>query len=101
MRDAAGEMADGFHFLRLDQSFPGSLQLFFRLLALGNVASYLGEADERPLRVLDRVDHDVRPELRAVLADTNALPLEPSFRARRLQSDFRQSCLAIFLRVEG
>ena len=46
---------------------------------LGQVADHLGEADDRPGRVADRVDDDMRPELAAVLADPPALRLEATF----------------------
>jgi len=70
MRDAAGEVADRFQLLRLDKSFPRALQLFFRLLAFGNVARDLGKADKPAVGVVDRVDDDACKKLRAVLPDS-------------------------------
>src|SRR6185437_16401638 len=47
-----------------------------RLAPLGDVAGDLGEADQFAVVVVDRVDDDVRPEDRTVLADAPALSLE-------------------------
>ena len=69
MCDAAGELADRLHLLRLPQAFLGGL-------LLGQVTRHLGEADQFPLFVVDRLDDDVRPEPAAVLAHAPAHTFE-------------------------
>src|SRR6202035_4313482 len=54
-------------------------------LALGEVAGYLGEADEPPFRVVEGGDDDVRPERRAILADPQPLVLEAADMLRNFQ----------------
>ena len=46
VRDAAGQLADRLHLLRLKQRFPGLFEGQLRLPPLGDVAGDLGEADE-------------------------------------------------------
>ena len=68
MREAAGELADRLHLLRLAHPLLAGP-------ALGQVAGDLGEADEAAAVVADGGDDDVGPEARAVLAQPPALQL--------------------------
>ena len=68
VRDAAGELADAFHLLRLPQPLFGGAPF-------GQIARDLGEADQLSIRVLNRIDDDARPEPAAVLADAPAFGL--------------------------
>ena len=77
-----------------------SPELFLGRLALAQVARDLGEAEEVRRGVADRVDDDVGPEARAVLADAPALVLEAALFHRRLQGAFRQAGGAVFLGIE-
>ena len=61
VRDAAGELADRLHLLRLPQ-------LLLDRAALGEVARDLGEAHDCAGLVVDRIDHDAGPELLTILA---------------------------------
>ena len=67
MRDAAGELADRLHLLRLAHPLLAGP-------ALGQVAGDLGEADEAAAVVADGGDDDVGPEARAVLAQRASPP---------------------------
>ena len=62
VRHAAGELADGIHLLRLKQRLARLFQRFLGLLALGDVARDLGEADAacRRRRGSDRSPHAPR-----------------------------------------
>src|SRR5262249_11138239 len=53
--------------------------LLFGLSPFGQVARHLREADELTALVMKRGDDHVGPELRAVLANSNAFVLEASF----------------------
>ncbi len=68
---------------------------------LGQVARDLGEAAQRARRVADRVDDDMRPEARAVLAHAPGLRLEPTLGQRRGQGTGGQALGAILLAVEA
>ena len=62
MRDAARELPYGVHFLRLEQSFLGEFEGALRFAPFGNVPRNLGEADEIPIVVVDRVEDDAGPK---------------------------------------
>ncbi len=68
MSDAAGKLADGFHFLCLPRPLVGST-------AFCEVARNLGEADVPPVRTVDRIDDHARPEPAAILAQPPAFGL--------------------------
>ena len=63
-------------------------------LAFGQVARDLGKADQLAGRLADRIDDDVGPEARAVLADAPAFALELAFARGGLQRPRRQAGLA-------
>src|SRR5581483_7013989 len=84
VRDAPGQLSDGLHLLRLEQLLAGFLEPALRLTRLGNVARDLGKTDQLAIRITDRVDDDMRPEARAVLAQAPAFIFEFSL-ARRLR----------------
>lgn len=90
MRQAQRELADGLHLLRLEQGLAGELQLLFGLVALGDVAGHLGEADQAAVLV-DRVDDHAGAETAAVLAHAPSLGLEAALLAGSPQSQVRQS----------
>ena len=66
MRDAAGDLADAFHLLRLPRALVGRAPF-------GEVARDLRKAEQLAFGVLDRVDDDARPEPASVLADPPSL----------------------------
>jgi hypothetical protein len=66
----------------------------------GEVSRDLGEADQLPLRVAERGDHDVRPEERAILAHAPSFLLEVPFAGGRLELVFRMAARDHLLRVE-
>ena len=70
------------------------------LLLLGAVARDLGEADMNATVIEDRIDHDLRPEFRAVLAIAPALRFEAALAEGSRQSLGRQPSPAIGLAIE-
>ena len=62
MRDATGQLPDGFHFLRL-------LRSIIRSASFRQVSRDLGKSHDLALGILDSVDHDACPELALVLAN--------------------------------
>ena len=89
VRDAAGELADRIHLLRLEQRLARLLERLLGVAPLGDVAGDLGEAAQAAIGVADRIDHHVRPEARAVLADPPDLPFRSGPRARRWRARVR------------
>ena len=79
--DAAGELTDAFHFLRLAKPLVGRAPF-------GQVARDLGKSDDLALRVPDRVDHDAGPEPASILADPPAFRLVLAGVALRSPSAF-------------
>ena len=98
--DAAGQLPDRLHLLRLQQRVTRRFELLLRFLALGDVAGDLGEADQLAVVVVDRVDDDMGPEPAAVLADALALFFKPAVLRGGAQCFLRGAGFAIFLRVE-
>ena len=62
MSDAAGEMSKRFHFLRVRKLLLRAHQSQLGFASFGDVACYLGEANQTALFVFDGVEDDVRPE---------------------------------------
>ena len=60
--DAAGQLAERLHLLRLGELLLRPLERRLRLPPLGDVARDLDEADQRAQLVADRLDHNARPE---------------------------------------
>ena len=86
----AGELAECIHLLRFGELSLNPGKLHLRFAALGDVAGDLGEAAQASVGVADRIDHHVRPEAGAVLANPEAFLFEAALalgggeRARRL-----------------
>ena len=100
VRDAAGELSDGFHLLRLHQLFARLLQLQLRLAPFGKIAGYLGKTDEPAVVIANRIDHRIGPELRAVLAAAPSFQFVATLAGCALKRLRRHSRRAIFGRVE-
>ena len=101
VRDTAGQLADCIHLLRLEQRLPCLLELQLGGAALGDVAGDLGEAQDGAIWSANRIDHDVCPEARAVLADTPAFLLEAALAPRGGQRLRGQAVRAILVGVEA
>src|SRR5262249_26249700 len=101
VRDAAGELAHGFHLLRLVKRLARLLELQPRLPQLGYVARDLGETDQLARLVAHRIDDDVRTEPCAILARTPAFGLELAFANRGLERSVRHPARAILVGVEA
>ena len=71
--DAAGQLAERFHLLRLRELLAGLFERDLRLALRGDVAGDLGEADQFAGVVADRVDDDAGVETAAILAHAPAL----------------------------
>jgi hypothetical protein len=99
--DAASELANGFHLLCLRQSLARPFQFFPCLDVFGHIAGHLDEPNETPVCLKERVDHDVRPEVAAILAHTKLLPLVFPFAQSGLKRLPRLPALAVFRRVEA
>ena len=74
--DAAGELADRLHFLRLRELLARLFERDLRLALLGDVAHQLGEADQLARLAADRVHHNAGEEAAAVLAHQPEIALE-------------------------
>jgi hypothetical protein len=86
--------------LRATQRLFGA-QLASRLNALGNVASYLGEADQLAAVILDRVDNYVGQEEAAVLAHAPGFGLIPAIARGDFERLLRRIRSAVLLGVEA
>ena len=100
VRDAAGELAERLHFLRLRELRLRALERFLRVAPLGDVAGDLGEADQLALLVADGVDDDVGKKLRAVLAHAPGLRLELAGGGGGRQRAVGQASGAVLVGVE-
>jgi len=78
MRDAASQLADRVHLLRLDDGVARFVQRALRFASFGQIAGDLGKAVQLAQRVADRIDHDIGPETGAVLADAPSFRFEPA-----------------------
>ena len=76
MRDAAGQAAERFHLLGMEQRLARLLERQLRIAPFGHVARDLGKPQQRAVVVTNGVDHHARPEARAILAHPPALVLE-------------------------
>jgi hypothetical protein len=101
VRDAAGQLADRFHFLRLEQRRIRLGQRGVGLLLLGQVARDLGKADQLAHVVVDGVDDDVGPEAGAVLAHAPALGFVAAFARGGAERACRPALDPVFLGIEA
>ncbi|MNZ81971.1 hypothetical protein D3C78_1006580 [compost metagenome] len=69
--------------------------------ALAKVVHHMGETEQLPIAVPDRIDHHQRPVAPAVLAYPPTFALEASVPLSGLQGLFRQACLAILESVKA
>jgi len=72
VRDAAGELADCLHLLRLAQMLLGLEQAGLGGPALGDVAAFRQQHDDAAFRVADRL-HDLRGQRRGTAPTTREL----------------------------
>src|ERR1700686_962018 len=94
MGDAACQLADRFHFLRLlGAPFGGA--------AFREIACYLGKAYELAFGISDCVDNYPGPEPALVLAEAPAFRLVFAGLGRNGQCLYRDLRLSVFLGVEG
>jgi hypothetical protein len=98
--NSAGELADGFHFLPLEQPLAGLIEHLLGHVPFRDIARHLGKADQLASIVMDRIDHDACPEPTAILADAPALGLMAPFRLRSQERAHRHAFPLILLRVE-
>jgi hypothetical protein len=98
---SAGELADGFHFLPLEQPLARLIEHFLRQAPFCDIARHFGEADQVASVVADRIDHDACPEPTAILADAPALGLMTPFGRRSQERAHRHAFPLILLRIEA
>jgi hypothetical protein len=101
VREAAGELADRLHLLRLGELLAPRFQRALRLAPLGDVARDLGEAEQRPVLPAEGVEDDAGPESAAVLADPPALLLVPTAARRGGQGALGHARRAVLLGAEA
>ncbi|MNO82244.1 hypothetical protein D3C76_735130 [compost metagenome] len=77
------------------------LEGLFGHLAVSQVTGDLGKPQERARRVVDRIDHHVGPEMRAVLAHAPAFAFETPLADGRVQRPLGQAGTTIFIGVEA
>lgn len=99
MRNAAGEFAQRFHLLGLEQRSLRLLELLAGASPLRNVAGDLRKPDQLTLFV-DGIDDDVREETASITPYAPAFGLESSFAPRRLQAPERHAGRNILGRIE-
>src|ERR1700722_16040276 len=93
MRNAAGQLANALHFLRLAQALLGGAPL-------GQIAGDLCEADDFAVGTPDCIDHHACPKPGTVLADPPALHLVLSGPGRGLKRPARDPRTLVFLDIE-
>ena len=101
MRDAAGQLAERFHLLRLRQLLARLLERQLRFVLHGDVAHQFGEADQLAVLVADRVHHHAGEKPAAVLAHQPGLALELAMLGRRGKRLFAEPGGALFLGQEN
>ncbi len=84
--DAAGELAERLHLLRLGELLAGLLERDLRLVLRCDVAGDLGKADQFAGIVANGIDHHAGKEAAAVLAYPPALRLELASRPPPLRA---------------
>ncbi|MNT21776.1 hypothetical protein D3C72_1571270 [compost metagenome] len=77
------------------------LEGLFGHLAVSQVTGDLGKPQERARRVVDRIDHHVGPEMRAVLAHAPAFAFETPLADGRVQRPLGQAGTTIVIGVEA
>src|SRR6266568_5626079 len=101
VRDPTSELADGFHFLPLEQPLARLIEHLLGQVPFRDIARHCGKADQLASIVANRIDHDACPEPTAVLADAPALSLMTPF-GRCSQERARRRVLSlVLLRVEA
>ncbi len=98
--DAAGQLADRFHLLRLEKLLAGLRQGLLGLQLFGDVAGDLGETQDRTVIAVDGVDDDMCPEPCAVLALSPAFLFEAAFASGGIEADLRFAALPILFGIE-
>ena len=99
--DAAGQLAERLHLLRLRELLLGPLQRCLRLPSLGDVARDLHETGERAHLVADRLDHHARPEQALVAPHPPALDHAFALVGSDLEGTRRLAALLLLLGIEA
>ena len=99
--DAAGELAEGLHLLRLGELFLRPLERGLGLPPLGHVAGDVYEPGERADLVAHRLDHGARPEQALVAAHAPTLDDAFALVAGEMERACRLAALLLLLGVEA
>src|SRR5690349_21830261 len=100
MGDAAGQLADSLHLLRLEKSLARGFQLALRLLTLGDVARDLGKADRPPFVVADGVYHHTGTKALAIFSHPPAFCEKTPFLSHGFESPGRLAPGTILFGIE-
>ncbi len=100
MGDAAGQVSDGFHFLRLNQRLARFFKLLLGFLSLGDIPRDFRISEQRTVGIADGVDDDVGPESRPVLTDAPAFLFEASLARGRLEGALWLAGFPILVGIE-
>ena len=100
MSDAAGQLTDGVHLLRLEQRRLSLTKSALRFLLLRDVAGDLGKAEKCAVWRTNWIDNNMGPEATSILSDAPPFVLESTLPRRRLKGPLRLAPCAIFGRVE-
>ena len=101
VRDAAGQLAERLHLLRLRELLLRPLERRLRFPPLGDVARDVHEADQRADLVADRLDHGARPELALVAPHAPALDGIFALVGGDLERARRLAALLLLLGIEA
>jgi hypothetical protein len=100
VRDAAGELAKGFHLLRLSELLLCALERGLRLLAFGDVACDVNEADQSADRIANRFDNGTRPEDGFIAPHALAFDAILALISGHLQGPLRFAALTFLFGIE-
>ena len=99
--DAAGQLSERLHLLRLGELLLRPLERGLRFPPLGDVARDLHEADERADLVADRLDHHARPEQALVAPNAPAFDDVFALVGGDLESARRLAALPLLFGIEA
>jgi hypothetical protein len=100
VRNAARQLTDSLHLLRLEQCRPGLLENPVRFRPLRDVAGDLRKPSKHSILVADCVDHDLRPETATLFPDPPSFRFKPAVPRSSGQPALRESCRSVFRRVK-
>ena len=101
MGDAAGQLADRVHLLRLDDGVTRGVERLLRFAPFGQVAGDLGKTEQLALGIANAVDDDIGPEARSILANAPSFGFEPAIAFGGMERARGQPRHPILFRIEA